>query len=37
MDIADADTAKNPRYCGFVCKKTARYANVRHPNTNLAF
>ena len=28
MDIFAADTAKNPRYFPFVCKKTAHVANA---------
>ena len=28
MGISDADTAKNPRYFRFVCKKTAHFANA---------
>ena len=28
MGISDADTAKNPGYFRFVCKKTAHFANA---------
>ena len=34
MGISDADTAKNPRYFPFVCKKTAHFGNAWDRNSS---